>query len=109
MTSTDLFRQRAHECCRLAAAARNTHDKAFWLGLAEFWEAARQRYLTRVLAGEARASICYPSRDDPAARLSHVQGLTGRLNSHAPPRRREGALLDSAIQHGPFPGKHGAG
>jgi hypothetical protein len=108
MTSTDLFRQRANECRRLAAAARNTHDKAFWLGLVEFWEAARQRYLRRVLAGEARASICYPSSGDPGARLSHVQGLARRLNSHTPPQHRDGALLDSAIQHGPFPGKRGA-
>jgi hypothetical protein len=108
MTSTDLFRQRANECRRLAAAARNTHDRAFWLGLIEFWEAARQRYLRRVLAGEARASICYPSSDDPGASFSPVQGLARRLHSPTPARRRDDALLDCVVQHGPFPRKRGA-
>lgn len=108
MASPDLFRQRANECRRLAAAARNTHDKAFWLGLVEFWEAARQRYSRRVLAGETRASTCYPSNDDPGARLSPVQGLARDLNSHTPPRRRDSVLLDSTIQNGSLPIKRGA-
>jgi hypothetical protein len=51
MTSTDLFRRRANEFRRLAAAARNTNDRAFWLGLAERWRAARQRCLKQILAG----------------------------------------------------------
>lgn len=33
------FRRRADECRRLAAAARNAGDRAFWLGLAERWQA----------------------------------------------------------------------
>jgi hypothetical protein len=58
MTSTDplqqganeLFQQRAKECRRLAATARNAGDKLFWLGLFERWQAvgnrsARQYYL----------------------------------------------------------------
>jgi hypothetical protein len=48
----DLFRRRANECRRLASAARNPSDKAFWLGLVERWQAARQRYLRQVLAGD---------------------------------------------------------
>ena len=51
MASTDLFRRRANECRRLAAAARNANDRAFWLGLVERWQAARQRCLKQVLAG----------------------------------------------------------
>ena len=43
MTSTELFRQRAAECRRLGAAARNTNDKKFWLGLVERWQALESR------------------------------------------------------------------
>jgi hypothetical protein len=35
----DEFRRRADECRRLAAAARNANDKAFWMGLVERWQA----------------------------------------------------------------------
>jgi hypothetical protein len=35
--SHDEFRRRADECGRLAAAARNARDRAFWLGLVERW------------------------------------------------------------------------
>jgi hypothetical protein len=52
MASTDLFRRRANECRRLAAAARNANDKAFWAGLVERWQAARQRCLKEVLTGD---------------------------------------------------------
>jgi hypothetical protein len=55
MTSTDLFRRRANECRRRAAAARNANDKAFWLGLVERWEAARKHCLRQVLAGDFNA------------------------------------------------------
>jgi hypothetical protein len=37
---------------RLAAAARDVSDKAFWLGLAERWQAARQRCLRQALGGD---------------------------------------------------------
>jgi hypothetical protein len=36
--SIELFRRRADECRRLAAAATNASDKAFWLGLVERWQ-----------------------------------------------------------------------
>lgn len=49
MTTKDLFRRRAIQCRRLAAAARNADDKAFWLVLAERWEGARRRCLKQVL------------------------------------------------------------
>ena len=35
----DEFRRRADECRRLAAAARTTQDKAFWMSLVERWQA----------------------------------------------------------------------
>jgi hypothetical protein len=44
MTSTDLFRRRAVECRRLAAAARNTSDKKFWLGLVKRLQALQNRW-----------------------------------------------------------------
>ena len=44
MTSTNLFRRRAVECRRLAAAARNTSDKKFWLGLVERLQALQNRW-----------------------------------------------------------------
>lgn len=53
MTSTDLTQQRANEliqqrakeCRRLAAAARNAGDKMFWLGLVERWQVGRPRLI----------------------------------------------------------------
>ncbi len=35
----DEFQRRATECRRLAAAARNAKDRAFWLRLVERWQA----------------------------------------------------------------------
>ena len=43
MTSTDLIQQMTMKCDRLAAAARNANDRAFWLGLAERWKAIESR------------------------------------------------------------------
>ena len=43
MTSTDLIEQMTEKCRRLAAAARNADDRAFWLGLAERWKAIDSR------------------------------------------------------------------
>jgi|307.fasta_scaffold94448_1 hypothetical protein len=40
---SDEFRRRADECCRLAAAAGNASDKAFWLGLMERWQTLESR------------------------------------------------------------------
>jgi hypothetical protein len=37
--SDEEFQRRADECRRLAAAARNARDRAFWMGLVERWQA----------------------------------------------------------------------
>jgi len=37
--SVEHFRRQADECRRLATAARNASDKAFWLGLVARWQA----------------------------------------------------------------------
>jgi hypothetical protein len=39
----DEFERRADECRRLAAAARNDRDKAFWLGLVQRWQLVERR------------------------------------------------------------------
>ena len=39
----DEFERRADECRRLAIAARNDSDKAFWLDLVERWQAVEGR------------------------------------------------------------------
>jgi hypothetical protein len=39
----DEFERRVDECRRLAAAARNESDRAFWLGLVERWQAVENR------------------------------------------------------------------
>jgi hypothetical protein len=43
MTSTDLLQERAKECRRLASAARDAGDRAFWLELVERWKAVESR------------------------------------------------------------------
>jgi hypothetical protein len=47
--SVEQFRRRADECRRLAAAARNDSDKAFWLGLVERWQALEGQKLQQAL------------------------------------------------------------
>jgi len=44
---TDEFQRRADECRRLAAAATNAGDKAFWLGLMERWQTLEVRQPVR--------------------------------------------------------------
>ena len=82
MANTDLFRRRANECRRLAAAARNANDKAFWLGLVERWQAARQRCLKELLVGDfkqkrshGRGGRAAGPKSDLAQRGSHSQPL----------------------------------
>ena len=43
--SVEQFRRRAEECRRLAAAARNDSDKAFWMGLVERWQTLESQTL----------------------------------------------------------------
>jgi hypothetical protein len=71
--SHDEFRRRADECRRLAAAARNASDKAFWLGLVGRWQAledVRQPAptLPLPLAGEGRVGA---ARTAKAVRSVH--------------------------------------
>jgi 3-deoxy-D-manno-octulosonic-acid transferase len=40
----DEFERRVDECSRLAAAARNDGDRAFWLGLVERWRAVESKH-----------------------------------------------------------------
>ena len=68
MTSTNLFRRRAVECRRLAAAARNTSDKKFWLGLVErlqalqnCWQALENRSVRKPDRGKHRALASGPN------------------------------------------------
>jgi hypothetical protein len=74
MTTTDLFQQRAEECRRLAASARNANDRAFWLELVERWQglesrSARQHCLRQgPLAGHLHQLS--PGRGGRAARAS---------------------------------------
>ncbi len=39
----DEFERRVDECSRLAAAARNDRDRAFWLGLVARWRTVESR------------------------------------------------------------------
>jgi hypothetical protein len=61
--SMDEFRRRADECRRLAAAARNTSDKAFWLGLVERWHALESQSVLQ----PGRAKSRSPLRRQPEA------------------------------------------
>jgi hypothetical protein len=72
--SHDEFQRRADECRRLAAAARNARDRAFWLGLVERWRALenlRQPVPTLLpppLAGEGKVRA---ARNAKAVRTGH--------------------------------------
>jgi hypothetical protein len=56
--SVDEFRRRADECRRLAAAARNAADRAFWLGLVERWQALESQSVRQPVRDKTRS----PSR-----------------------------------------------
>jgi hypothetical protein len=50
----DEFERRVDECSRLADAARNDSDRAFWLGLVERWRAVESRRPILVPRRQAR-------------------------------------------------------
>jgi hypothetical protein len=79
MTSTDLFQQRVKECRRLAAAARNANDRAFWLRLVERWHALESR-------GARQQCV----RQD---------ALVGHLQEHSPGRGGQAARAAKAKQN----------
>jgi len=87
--SNDEFRRRADECRRLAAAARNARDRAFWLGLVERWQALEGRLNASVREPGSPRSAGNPRGEDrrapaaPRARLNRqrrakVDILAGR-------------------------------
>ena len=55
--SVEHFRRRADECRRLASVARNSSDKAFWLGLVERWEALESQKRQQALREKTRSPI----------------------------------------------------
>jgi hypothetical protein len=71
--SHEEFRRRADECRRLAAAARNASDRAFWLGLMERWRALEDLWqpaptLPPPLVREGRVGV---ARTAKAVRTGH--------------------------------------
>jgi hypothetical protein len=82
--SVEQFQRRADECRRLAAAARNASDKAFWLGLVQRWQALetqKARQLLRDKSGQRELSAEGRSRsaEDKAAHLTHTLHVGGGL------------------------------
>jgi hypothetical protein len=72
--SHDEFQRRADECRRLAAAARNARDRAFWLGLVERWQALenlRQTAATTPPPPLAKESRMRAARTAKAVRILH--------------------------------------
>jgi len=55
--SVEQFRRRADECRRLAAAACNPSDKAFWLGLVERWQALESQKLRQPVRDKPRSPV----------------------------------------------------
>ena len=78
--SHDEFRRRADECRRLAAAARNARDRAFWLGLVERWQAL-----------EGRLSLSVRRPDSPLS-----AGKPWEEDKRTPAARRQGSIVSGA-------------
>jgi hypothetical protein len=56
----DEFRRRTEECRRLAAAARNAADRAFWTGLADRWQALETQTSERPRREKPKSSRRHP-------------------------------------------------
>jgi hypothetical protein len=56
----DEFERRVNECTRLAAAARNDRDRAFWLSLVARWQVVESRRPVRVPRRPARLKVAVP-------------------------------------------------
>jgi hypothetical protein len=56
----DEFERRVDECSRLAAAARNDRDRAFWLSLVARWRVVESRRPVRVARRPARLRVAAP-------------------------------------------------
>ena len=69
--STDALRRRADECRRLAAAARNSADRKFWLGRVNRWQTLeRQNVRLRV---DLHSDHCFG--DNPTRQANDGLGL----------------------------------
>jgi len=55
--SVEQFRRRADECRRLAAAARNASDRAFWLGLVERWQTLESQKAQQAVREKSRSPL----------------------------------------------------
>jgi hypothetical protein len=55
--SVEQFRRQADECRRLAAAARNARDKAFWLGLLSRWQALQIQQAKQPVRDKSRSPL----------------------------------------------------
>jgi hypothetical protein len=55
--SVEQFRRRADECRRLAAAARNASDRAFWLGLVERWQTLESQKARQAVRPKSRSPL----------------------------------------------------
>lgn len=55
--SVEQFRRRADECRRLAAAARNASDRAFWLGLVERWQTLESQKAQQAVRDKSRSPL----------------------------------------------------
>jgi DNA-directed RNA polymerase specialized sigma24 family protein len=62
----DEFERRVDECTRLAAAARNDRDRAFWLSLVARWRVVESRRPVRVPRRPARLRMAVPGDDGVA-------------------------------------------
>jgi hypothetical protein len=56
----DEFERRVEECTRLAAAARNDRDRAFWLSLVARWRVVESKRPTLVPRRPARLRVAVP-------------------------------------------------
>jgi hypothetical protein len=57
----DEFERRVEECSRLAAAARNDRDRAFWLSLVARWRVVESSRPIRVPRQAARLRVAVPA------------------------------------------------
>jgi hypothetical protein len=55
--SVEQFQRRADECRRLAVAARNASDKAFWSGLVERWQALASQKAQQLSRDKPRSPL----------------------------------------------------
>ena len=108
--SHDEFRRRADECRRLAAAARNAKDRAFWLGLFERWQALESQSIRQPTpalpaGGGGKARVARHTEGSPSRRRRVVSiDVSPPLQRMAPAvgGNAAGARSRSAKRNEPF-------